>query len=115
MVEVFARQQGAQDLHHLGGAGIARAAGQLLAGKVRGDDVDIESPAGACGIGPKDAVKRGDTAGQLRRPVFADAGGPEQFDPPHLGGNGGGKGGGVQPQLIARGQEDIVKAALFGA
>ncbi|HQQ71360.1 MAG TPA: FAD-dependent monooxygenase, partial [Alicycliphilus sp.] len=114
-IEVFAVQQGAHDLHDLSRTGIARGRRHGFAGHVGRDDVDVEPPAGACSIGAKNPVKRGNAAGQLRRPVFAHSGGPQQLDPLYLGGNGGGKSGGIQTQLIARRQQDIIEPAFFGA
>ena len=95
MVDGFAVQQRANDFHHLGRTGIARAALDLLTRHVGGDDIDVEPPAGPLRIGAKNTVERCDPPRQLRRPILPNAGGPKQLHPLNLRRHGGGEGGGV--------------------
>ena len=101
-IERLAVEQGADDLHDLGRAGIAGAGFDLLARHVGRDDVDVQPSAGARCIGAENAVERRDPARELRRPVLAHARCPEQLDAAHLRRDGRGERGGVEPERIAR-------------
>ncbi len=66
VVQRRAVQQSPQDCYHLDGAGIARRAGQGLAGQIAGDDFDGQPPI-------QQPIEGGDLPGQLRRPHLATA------------------------------------------
>ena len=107
MIERLPIQQRLQYPHRLDRAGIARARCQRLAGQVGRNDVDRQPPA-------QHPVDRRDLPRQLRRPAFADPHRHQQRHPPQHRRDRGGKGGGVDPQRIARRQQDIVEPAAFG-
>ena len=107
MVQRLAVQQRLQYAHGFDRARIARARRQLLAGHVGGDDVHRQPTS-------EDAVDRGDLARQLRRPHLADPHGHQEAHALQHRRDRRGEGGGVDAQLVARGQQDIVEAASFG-
>jgi hypothetical protein len=107
MIDGFAIEQAAQDGHRLARAGVALTRAQRLARHLRGDDVDLQPPA-------QHPVDGGDLPGQLRRPAFADAHRHQQGKAAQHGGDPGGKGRGVDPQIVTRGQQDVVEARAFG-
>ena len=107
VIERLAIEDGLEDLHDLDGAGIARRRRHGLARHVRRDDVDRQPPFG-------NPVERRDLPRQLRRPGFADPYRHQQPDAPGQRRDRPCKNRRVDAKRIARGQQHIVEAALFG-
>ena len=96
-----------EDLHHLAGSAVAQLAAFLLAGEVRGDDVERQPAL-------QHVVQRGHRAGEHDRVHLAAADRRQQV---HAGGqrrHGGDEAQGVLADLVGRGAEDVAKAQRLG-
>ena len=72
-VRPLTAQQRAQHRDRFGGASIPGLTGERLAGKIRRNRIDHQSPA-------RNVLQRGDLARKLRHHQFAQTNGKQQFD-----------------------------------
>ena len=102
-VDRFAVQQCAEDLHPLQRPLVPRGRFERLPRDVGGDDVDGQATV-------QHLVDGGQLPGQLWNPHLAHAHGAQQLHVADLGGDRAGEGDGVDSQLIAGRQQDVVVA-----
>ena len=94
-------------MHELDGSAVARLRVEGLPRHVRADDVDRQAPLGHL-------VDGGELTSELREPHLPDPHGEQQVDLFGVGGDRRGKRGRVDPELVARWQEDVVEAIAVG-